>query len=90
MSKREETLEELVKAMQEADLDQVYGIDTGIVKNETGNYRYATFCRARTLDGEVRVYSPKWILFRFMKGGRMERYVCNSKKLALKYIKEAL
>lgn len=88
MSKREEILEELVEALQEADLDQVYGIDTGLSQDK--KYRWATFCRARTLDGEVRVYGSKWILFRTMKGGHKDRYVCNSKELALKYIKEVL
>ena len=67
MSKREEILEDLIEALQEADLDQVYGINTGLSQDK--KYRYATFCRARTLDGEVRVYSPNWILFRTMKGG---------------------
>ena len=86
MSKREEILEELVEALQEADLDQVYGIDTGLSRDK--KYRWATFCRARTLDGEVRVYSPNWILFRFMKGGHKDRYICGSKELALKYIEE--
>lgn len=86
MSKREEILEDLVEALQEADLDQVYGIDTGLSQDK--KYRYATFCRARTLDGEVRVYSPNWILFRTMKGGHNDRYVCGSKELALKYIEE--
>jgi len=88
MSKREEILEELVEALQEADLDQVYGINTGLSQDK--KYRYATFCRARTLDGEVRVYSPNWILFRTMKGGYEDRYVCGSKELALKYISEEL
>ena len=88
MSKREEILEDLVEALQEADLDQVYGIDTGLSQDK--KYRWATFCRARTLDGEVRVYGPKWILFRTMIGGRKNRYICDSKELALKYIREAL
>ena len=86
MSNREEILEDLVEALQGADLDQVYGIDTGLSQDK--KYRWATFCRARTLDGEVRVYSPNWILFRTMKGGHKDRYVCGSKELALKYIEE--
>jgi hypothetical protein len=86
MSKREQILEDLVEALQGADLDQVYGIDTGLSQDK--KYRWATFCRARTLDGEVRVYGPNWILFRFMKGGHKDRYVCGSKELALKYIQE--
>lgn len=86
MSKREEILGDLVEALQEADLDQVYGIDTGLSQDK--KYRWATFCRARTLDGEVRVYSPNWILFRTMKGDHKDRYVCGSKELALKYIEE--
>lgn len=83
MSKREEILGDLVEALQEADLDQV---DTGLSQDK--KYRWATFCRVRTLDGEVRVYSPNWILFRTMKGGHKDRYVCGSKELALKYIQE--
>ena len=34
MSKREEILEELVEALREADLDQVYGIDTGLSQDK--------------------------------------------------------
>ena len=86
MSKREEIIGDLVEALQGADLDQVYGIDTGLSQDK--KYRWATFCRARTLDGEVRVYSPNWILFRTMKGGHKDRYVCGSKELALKHIQE--
>ena len=82
MSKREEILEDLAEALQGADLDQ---FDTGLSQDK--KYRWATFCD-RTLDCEVRVYSPNWILFRTMKGDHKDRYVCGSKELALKYIQE--
>ena len=59
MSKREEIVEEFVGLLHEKGLDEVYGINTGI--DASKKYRYATFCRARTLDGQVNVYGPKFI-----------------------------
>lgn len=84
MSKREDILDEVVEALQEADLDQVYGIDTGLSQDK--KYRYATFCRARTLDGEVRVYSERYILFRWQKGRFIESLICKSVKEAKEHI----
>ena len=48
MSKREEIVEEFAELLHERGLDEVYGINTGI--DTSKKYRYATFCRARTLD----------------------------------------
>ena len=59
MSKRQETLQEIVDVLREKGLDEVYGINTGIA--DTKKYRYATFCRARTLDGQVNVFGSKFI-----------------------------
>jgi len=56
MSRREEIQEELATFLQEAGLGEVYGVIAG----NHGKYRSLTFCRARHLDGEIRIYSEKY------------------------------
>ena len=59
MSKREDILQEFVDLLNNKGLNEVYGIVEGISPDK--KYRSATFCRARTLDGQVNVYGPKFI-----------------------------
>lgn len=63
MSAREDAVNEILEACGDFDLCQVYAGDTGL--SEDKKYRYVTICRARNLDGEIRVYTPKYILLKF-------------------------
>lgn len=60
MSKREEIINQIADFISENGLAEVYAGDVGI--SDDKKYRWVNFCKARTLDGEVRVYGPKWIL----------------------------
>lgn len=68
MSEREELLDQIVEVLHEKGLNEVYGINTGIA--DTKKYRYATFCRARTLDGEVKVFGKKFIQIKWETANR--------------------
>lgn len=63
-SKRAAIQEELVEFLDGLGLNTPYGLITGQHGRGRGSYRSVTFCRARTLDGEVRVYAPSWFLIR--------------------------
>lgn len=49
-------------------LNEVMGCLEGISRDK--RYRYITFSHARTLDGEVRVYGPKYIMIRWQTAYR--------------------
>jgi hypothetical protein len=63
MSPREETTNALVNWLRD---DGSWNAPYGILSNISANkqYRSVTFGRARTLDCEVRIYSPKYITLR--------------------------
>ena len=62
MSARSEAAERIVGFVHENGLDRVFGGDMGYGAGK--KYRSILFDRPRTLDGSVRVYSPKFILVR--------------------------
>ena len=68
VSQREQLLDELVEVLHEKGLNEVYGINTGIA--DIKKYRYATFCRARVLDGEVKVFGTKFIQIKWETANR--------------------
>ena len=86
MSAREDILEELVEVLHNKGLNEVYGISTGIA--DTKKYRYATFCRARTLDGEVKVFGTKFIQIKWQRGGRWGNEVCRSVDEAKEFLEK--
>ena len=85
-SEREKILNKLVEVLQKKGLDEVYGIQTGLADNK--KYRYATFCRARTLDGEVKVYGSKFIQIKWQRSGRWGNEVCRSLNEAKEFLEK--
>jgi hypothetical protein len=78
---RTDIKDELMDFAREQGLDQVYGM----IDTDEGNvYRGFTICRARTLDGEVRVYGEKFILIMTMRGGTEK---CDSVQEAKDFLK---
>lgn len=63
MSAREQVASEIESYLVELGLNEVYGVVSGL--SEDKKYRYATFCKARILDGVVHVYGPKFIQVRW-------------------------
>lgn len=62
MSKREEIQNDIAAFLESVELNEVYGVLTGIEEiQHSRKIRTVTFCRARTLDGVVRIYSPEFI-----------------------------
>jgi len=80
----EKVIHELVNSLLEADF---MGVQTGLGSDAVGGYRYVTFHRPMTLDGEIRVYSPGLILFR-VNPSKRKNHLCASVDSAMKYIKE--
>lgn len=68
-------------------LDEVYGVDVG----KRGRYYAITFCTARTLDGVINYYGPKFVQVKFQcsYGIGSGSYVYTSVENALDFIKKA-
>jgi len=64
MSKRADIQTRLAEVCVSLGLDDAYGVLTGEHGAGRGSYRTVTFCKARSLDGEIRVYGPSFILIR--------------------------
>lgn len=62
MSKREDIMLQISDFVEENRLARVYS-GTGI--SEDKKYRYVLFSLPRNLDGEIRIYGPKFILVRY-------------------------
>lgn len=60
VSPRQRATGEIYAALEKFDLLRPYGDDRGYSQDK--KYRTLLFCRPANLDGEIRVYSPKWIL----------------------------
>jgi hypothetical protein len=70
VSPRHAVVLELSDTLLCAGLNEVYGIVRSKGKNKNGKeYRSITFCRARTLDGVIEVYSPYFIIVKWLRGG---------------------
>ena len=62
MSERENIQNDLASFLDEVGLNEVYGVLTGLDSLPNGRkVRTVTFCRARTLDGCITIYGPKFI-----------------------------
>lgn len=60
---RTEIVEDFIEFFTEHNLNEVYGCIHGPAGGKQ-RYHSCTFCRARLLDGELRVYSDKFIQVR--------------------------
>ena len=85
-SERENILNKIVEVLHEKGMDEVYGVQTGIA--DTKKYRYATFCRARTLDGEVKVFGSKFIQIKWQRGGKWGNEVLRSLDEAKEFLQK--
>lgn len=62
MSERENIQNDMAEFLESAGLDEVYGVLTGLDTLDNGRkVRTVTFCRARTLDGQVIIYSANFV-----------------------------
>jgi len=82
---REEIQEKLAQLCRDLDMNQVYGVLTGLETSIGKPFRFVTFCRARTLDGEIRIYGPKFIM---IKSNRTNPEIFKSYDDAVAYIKD--
>jgi len=62
MSKREEIMDQISEFIEENHLARVYS-GSGVSSDK--KYRYVLFSLPRNLDGEVRIYGPRFILVRY-------------------------
>lgn len=68
MSPREDVAQELFETIKFGGLDEVYGASKG--RSADNKCWEVTFCKARVLDGVIRVYSPKFILVKWQTAFR--------------------
>jgi hypothetical protein len=64
-SKRYDMAEQIAFAVRARGLDQVYASGIHLPEYGVRNYYSVPICRARTLDGEVRVYGRTYITLRW-------------------------
>lgn len=65
MSERSELADQIAQKLRDLNLDQSYGVNIG-EPTKGQPYYSVSFCRARTLDGYVRFYGPKFINIQWM------------------------
>ena len=86
MSARSEIQDRLAELCIELELNEVYGVLRGSQPGSHGRpVRTVNFCRARTLDGFIQIYGPKFIL---VSSNRTPNTVCRSLAEAETYIKD--
>jgi len=62
MSKREDIQNDMAQFLEDVGLNEVYGVLTGLDTLDNGRkVRTVTFCRARSLDGQVVIYSESFV-----------------------------
>jgi hypothetical protein len=54
---RTKIMERIVDFCVKHDMNEVYGI----IETSAGKYRSMTICKSSILDGEIKIYSPKFI-----------------------------
>jgi hypothetical protein len=65
-SPRESVADALVDTCIFGGLDESYGVNKNKVTDNGKTFWEITFAKARTLDGFIRVYSPNFILVKWM------------------------
>ena len=88
---RTQITDRIQKFLNANKLNEVYGvIQTG---DESGRFEELTFCKARVLDGTVKVYGPKFILVKYTTAYRSlphnDSVVFTSEKDAIRFLKSA-
>jgi hypothetical protein len=89
MGYRTDITDQFEEFLTDNGLDDAYGI----VRTEGSKFHGLTFCKARNLDGSVRVYGPKFILVEYRtRYGDLpnhERVVFESVENAMDFIRLA-
>jgi hypothetical protein len=62
MSKRQELMKEILSFVERNYLASVYG---GCGLSEDKKYRYVLISKPRVLDGQIRIYGPKFLLLEY-------------------------
>lgn len=71
MSPRRQVAQNLADTCMFGGLNDSYGVNIAKSKSKSGKeYWGVTFCKARTLDGSVEVYSPNFIVVAWQTGFR--------------------
>lgn len=90
MSIREDIMREIQSYVERNYLSSVYG-GSGLSKDK--RYRYILISKPRVLDGEIRIYGPKFILINYQTAYRSlphnDRRVFTSAQDMLKFIQWA-
>ena len=58
---RTEVVDKIEEFLLENGLDEVYGV----LREDEAKYASLTFCKARDLDGSIKVYGPRFILVQY-------------------------
>lgn len=90
MSVREDIMRQIASFIERNGLASVY---SGFGLSEDKRYRYILMSKPRVLDGEIRIYGPKFILINYQTAYRSlphnDRRVFTSAEDAIKFIQLA-
>lgn len=95
-SPRQDVAQELVETIMFGGLDEVYGCNMSKETDNKGKSYYSvSFCKARNLDGVVKVYSPKFVLVKWQtqyrdmpaKGQQVFKNVWDAKSFLQKFVR---
>ena len=89
ISPRHQIAEDIAKYIRENNLASPYGGTAYLATLNNKKYYAIGFSYPRAIDGEIAVYSPKFIQVTYQFGVRKGNPVFESKTTALKFIKEA-
>ena len=80
MSERENIQNDIASFLESVGLNEVYGVLTGLDTLSNGRkVRTVTFCKARTLDGCITIYGPKFIKVDTNRGSEIFESAENAK-----------
>jgi len=95
-SPRQDVAQELVETIMFGGLDEVCGCNMSKETDNKGKSYYSvSFCKARNLDGVVKVYSPKFVLVKWQtqyrdmspKGQEVFKNVWDAKSFLQKFVR---
>ena len=87
MSPRQQVAEALALHCVIFGLNDAYGVSCERASDRKGKPHWSVlFCRARSLDGVIRVYSERFILITWQEGRRPGKHVAGSLDVARQFI----
>jgi hypothetical protein len=86
ISPREQVADNLADLCVFGGLNDSYGVSKIKTTKDRKSFWAITFCKARVLDGVINVYSPNFILIKWMQGRTRQQQVLKSEQAAKEFL----